>query len=65
MMEILPLKMLEKSKKMIKKIYEKNPDKVKDWGFIRSRIERELGKFLFNETGRKPLILVSSISVQS
>jgi len=34
-----------------------------DWGKIKSKVERELGKFLFKETGRKPLVLISSLRV--
>ncbi|MEK7189297.1 MAG: hypothetical protein AAB671_02245, partial [Patescibacteria group bacterium] len=38
-------------------IQKKMPKKSEDWGEIRSKLRDDLGKFLFKETEREPMVL--------
>lgn len=54
--------LLEESKQLVARVIDKNAQKVDDWGFIKRRIENEMQRFLFKETGREPMIIVYAIN---
>jgi len=55
--------LMGKSKDVVNKILDKNGEKVDDWGNLKRRIENDVERFLFKATGRRPLIIVHSMSV--
>ncbi len=52
-----------RSKDVVNKLLDKHKGEDIDWGVIRPKVEKEIEKFLQKETGRKPLVIVSSIHV--
>ena len=55
--------LLEKSRRFIEKSVNKNLEKNKDFGSIRKRVESEIERFLYKETGRNPLVIVHTLTV--
>jgi ribonuclease J len=54
--------LMGQSRDVVNKVLEKL-DGVDDWNTIRGKIEKDVEKFLYRETGRNPLIIVHSINV--
>ncbi|OGC77260.1 hypothetical protein A2619_00615 [candidate division WWE3 bacterium RIFOXYD1_FULL_39_9] len=54
--------LMDKSRKFITEKLNKL-EKEKDWNSVRRKVERDLDKFLFKETGRSPLIIVHTIVI--
>lgn len=51
-------KLMEEARERVKEFLAKcEPDKIKDWSGIKSGIREVLGKFLYEKTKRKPMIL--------
>ena len=50
-------------KNIANKIISQNGDKTEDWGFIKSKIEREVGRALEKKTGRRPMVIVHGLLV--
>ncbi|HLB51647.1 MAG TPA: ribonuclease J [Patescibacteria group bacterium] len=55
--------LMGKSRDVVNKVLDKYKDNIDDWGNVKRKIERETARFLFKETGRKPLIIVHSITI--
>ena len=55
--------LLGRSRDVINKVIDKDGKVVSNWGDIKNRVERDLQKFLYKETGRRPLIIVHSIFI--
>jgi ribonuclease J len=51
-----------RSKDLVNKIFDKYSENAGDWGFIKSKIEKNIEKFIVKETGKRPIILVINIS---
>jgi ribonuclease J len=51
-----------KSKDLVNKIFDKYAENAGDWGFIKSKIEKNIEKFIVRETGKRPIILVLGIN---
>jgi len=51
-----------RSKDLVNKIFDKYPENIGDWGFIRNKVEKQIEKFIIRETGKRPIILVISIN---
>jgi len=56
-------KLMGASKDTVNKILDKNQDKLDDWVALKKKIETDIGKFLYSETGRSPLIIAHTINV--
>jgi ribonuclease J len=56
-------KLMGASKDTVNKILDKNQDKLDDWVALKKKIETDIGKFLYSETGRSPLIIAHTITV--
>ncbi len=50
-------KLLDEAKAIVRNTLEQHQHKTVDWHFIRKMIEESLGKFLYEATERRPLIL--------
>ena len=55
--------LMGRSRDVVNKSLDRNKDKLADWGLVKRRIETDIEKFLFKETGRHPLIIIHSITV--
>lgn len=55
--------LMGRSRDVVNKIIDKNLDKLGDWGLIRSKIEKDVEKFLYRETGRNPMIIVHGLNI--
>lgn len=55
--------LLEQAKQLVKDIINSHGKKVSDWRFLRREIENDLGKFLYEATERRPLILPLIVEV--
>ena len=55
--------LMGRSKDVVNKSLDKHADRMEDWGFVKHKIENDLEKFLYKETGRNPMIIVHSISL--
>jgi len=55
--------LMGQTKDKVNKILEKNGRSVADWGGLKSKIEKDVRKFLFKKTGRKPLVITHSIFI--
>ena len=55
--------LLDESKQFIKSTLEQHSHKSVDWHFIRKMIEESLGKYLYEQTERRPLILPVVVEV--
>lgn len=60
--EKISSELLEEARQIVKKSLATHGRKISDWRFLRISIEEDLGKFLYKETERRPLIL--SVVVQ-
>ncbi|HSX39404.1 MAG TPA: ribonuclease J, partial [Candidatus Saccharimonadales bacterium] len=55
--------LLGHARDVINKVLDKNKDHLDDFNSVRYKIEHEVGRFLYKETGRNPLILVHSVTI--
>lgn len=55
--------LLGKTRDLVNKIVEKKGNRLEDWGSIKHKIEKRVQKYLYKETGRKPIIIVHSIFI--
>ncbi|OGC46351.1 hypothetical protein A2V49_03590 [candidate division WWE3 bacterium RBG_19FT_COMBO_34_6] len=55
--------LLGSSRDVVNKILEKNGKNINDWGSVKNKIEKEIQKYLYKQTGRNPLVIVHSIFV--
>lgn len=51
------------SKDLLNKVLKKHEALDSNWGKIQNKLERDIERFLFKETGRRPMIIVQTISV--
>lgn len=54
--------LIGRSKDLVNKILNKN--KGQDWGSLKHRIENDVERFLFKETGHRPMIIVHAVNIQ-
>jgi ribonuclease J len=54
---------LGKSKDLVNKIFDKNSERLHEWGYLKNKIEKEMERFVFKEVGKSPIILVISINL--
>ncbi len=54
--------LMGRSKDVINKVLDKYQD-LGDWGKIKAHIEKDIEKFLFKETGHRPLVIVSALVI--
>ena len=52
-----------KSKDVVNKVLDKNSEQSDDWGNLKHRIGNDVERFLWKETGRRPLIIVHSLNI--
>jgi len=55
--------LLDKSAKFAIKSFDKHLEKNDDWGYLRSKMEKEIQQFLLKETGRTPLVIVYPVII--
>ena len=55
--------LLDEAKILVRTTLEQHAHKTVDWHFLRKMIEESLGKFLYDETERRPLILPVVVEV--
>ncbi|KKU48304.1 MAG: RNA-metabolising metallo-beta-lactamase [candidate division WWE3 bacterium GW2011_GWA2_46_9] len=55
--------LIGRSRDVINKALDKFRGDFGNWGVVKSTVEKEIERFLFRETGRRPLIIVSSLIV--
>ncbi len=55
--------LMGKSRDVVNKIMDKNSEKIEDWMSLKKKIEKDVERFLYKETGRSPLIIVHSITI--
>lgn len=55
--------LMGRSRDTVNKVLDKYKDKLDDWLFVKRKIEGDVEKFLFRETGRHPMIIVHSITI--
>ena len=55
--------LIGKSTDVVNKVLDKYQGKVGDWNEVKFNIEKSVEKFLAKETGRKPLVIVTSVNV--
>lgn len=58
------MSLLGRSKDVVNKVLDKEKDNIEDWNKVKNKIEKNLEKFFKEETGKKPLILISPIQIQ-
>lgn len=51
-----------KAKDLVNKTLDKSTDKLNDWGFVRSKIEKNIERYIYRETGKRPIILIIGIN---
>lgn len=51
-----------RSKDIVNKTFDKYSENIGDWGFIKNKIEKQIEKYIIQETGKRPIILVISIA---
>ena len=61
--EKISSELLEEAREVVKKSLTTHGRKISDWRFLRISIEEDLGKFLYKETERRPLILPVVVQV--
>lgn len=55
--------LMGRAKDIVNKITDKVGPEGADWGSVKNKVEKEMQRFLYKETGRKPLIIVHSLFV--
>lgn len=55
--------LMDKSKQFIAKNFDKGVVKSKDWQDLKRKMESRIEDFLYKETGRRPMVIVHSITV--
>lgn len=53
---------LGRAKDLVNKIFDKYPENIGDWGFIKNKVEKNIEKYIIKETGKRPIILVINIT---
>jgi ribonuclease J len=51
------------TKTIANKLLKKHSDKLSEWGFIKSRIEKDVEKYLNKKTGRSPMVIVHALQI--
>jgi len=51
-----------KAKDLVNKLFDKYPENLADWGFIRNKVEKNIEKYIQKETGKRPIVLVINIT---
>jgi len=55
--------LLAKARTLVEDVLHANKERLADRGFIRAQVEKQLAKFLFAETARRPVILTEMVEV--
>ena len=55
--------LMNRASGVVLKSIRKQQDNVKDWSGVKSKIEKDVARFLYDETGRNPLVIAHSISI--
>jgi len=55
--------LMGRSRDVVNKVLDRYPSVVNDWSSIRTKIEKEISKFLFKEIRRTPLIIVHAVFI--
>lgn len=55
--------LMGRSRDVVNKVLDRYRNGFDDWSAVKKEVEKEIEKFLKDETGRTPLVIVSSISV--
>ncbi len=55
--------LMARSKDLLNKVLKKHEALDSNWGKVQNKLERDIERFLFKETGRRPMIIVQTISV--
>ncbi len=55
--------LMGQAKDRVNKILDKNGDAITDWGGVKTKIEKDIQKFLYKQTGRNPLVIAHSIFI--
>ncbi len=51
-----------KAKDIVNKTLDKNTDKINEWNFLKGKIEKNIERFIYKETGKRPIILIIGIN---
>lgn len=51
-----------KAKDLVNKLFDKYPENLSDWGFVRNKVEKNIEKYIQKETGKRPIVLVINIT---
>lgn len=51
-----------KAKDTVNKTLDKNNERMSDWNFVKGKIEKNIERFIYKETGKRPIILVIGIN---
>ncbi len=55
--------LMGKSRDIVSKVLDKNQGKFDDWNGLKRKIENEVERFLFKETGRHPMIMIHTLQI--
>ena len=55
--------LMGRAKDLANKVIDKYQGDMSDWGSVQNKVEKEIEKFLYKETGNKPMVVVHSITV--
>ncbi len=55
--------LLGRSKDVVNKVLDKEKADLENWNRVKGKIEKRLEKFFYDETGKRPLILISTVQV--
>lgn len=55
--------LIGRTRDVVNKLLDKQQNDLSDWGTSKAKLEKEVSKFLFRETGRKPLVIISSLLI--
>jgi len=51
-----------KAKDIVNKTFDKNSERIEDWNFLKGKIEKNIERYIFKETGKRPIILIIGIN---
>lgn len=57
------MSLLGRSKDVVNKVLDKEKADLENWNRVKGKIEKKLEKFFYDETGKRPLILISTVQV--
>lgn len=57
------MSLLGRSKDVVNKVLDKEKADLEKWNRVKGKIEKKLEKFFYDETGKRPLILISTVQV--